>query len=119
VFRHSVITKTRQMWKLVAGMVGLASGSTLTICVASGFVTFLNAEAAILAVVTGLGVAILSTVFVMVAVRCPNCGARWAWLAARTQSESNWLFWLMGLMNCPECGRPVANEQNSAPLGRG
>lgn len=44
--------------------------------------------------------------FECLSVRCPDCGARWMWMAVRRQSVGQWLRWLTTLSACPTCGMP-------------
>lgn len=36
-------------------------------------------------------------------IKCPNCGARWFWLAVTKQQSKNWFRWLFQT-GCPVCG---------------
>jgi hypothetical protein len=39
----------------------------------------------------------------MLSVRCPRCGVRLLWKAAREHSPGEWLRWLGELRRCPAC----------------
>jgi hypothetical protein len=93
----SVLTKTRQRWKLWGGFGGQAVGlGALWFGLRDGG----NTEFALI----GLLFAVLTTIAPWVVIRCRSCGARWLWMAMRTQSPLGWLGWLNAQTVCPRCG---------------
>jgi hypothetical protein len=102
MFRKSVISKTRQVWKLsvsftvemLAGVgmmyaqsqIGVLSSSDFTLIMLSSVVLGLSAFA-----------------FGCLSVRCPECRTRWVWMAVSKQHTDAWLPWLMSLSACPSC----------------
>jgi hypothetical protein len=51
----------------------------------------------------GLLIAASGLSFLCLAVKCPSCKARWAWIALSTQGIGKWLDWLSRLNECPKC----------------
>ena len=99
----SVVAKSGQAWKLVAG------GSVLVIagCVlAWGLWGGGSTKIAAWALLVGL----LSMPATWFALRCPKCGARWLWMAVSKQKSLQWLDWLYAQKVCPRCGHDPGRE---------
>lgn len=60
----------------------------------------------LVSVIFGLG----ALVFGSLAVRCPDCGARWVWIAISERDHNEWLPWLLTLAACPKCGYGAPEE---------
>ncbi len=51
-------------------------------------------------------IGLLGFVFACANIKCPECGAKWFWLAVSEKGFRKWLFWLISLEVCPDCGEP-------------
>ena len=91
MFEDSVIRRTGQWWKLVAGVVALIAGSTVPMVEASG-----------ISWTTGTVVAIVGYAFVLASISCPECGQRWFWRALLYSEIYGPLFKKPA---CPNCER--------------
>lgn len=93
----SVISLTRQYWKVAAGVAALLSGSFAPLLEASG-----------MSWTVGTLVACAGYAFTCIAVRCPGCGSRWFWQAALDAGLYGPLF--KG-SSCPACKRDFAQSR--------
>lgn len=104
--KHWIVFRTGQGSKLMVGAGLLAVGGLLNLLAilysgsqsfdASSWLARLQFPAAILA---------LAGLFYMCAsVRCPNCGARWIWMAVSGKLERRSPGALLDLDRCPSCG---------------
>jgi len=109
--RRSLLTRTRQMWKL--HVVALSWVVATALCLAEialarveprWIVDTLPTIAAFLGLFVAWGV---------LTVRCPSCGTRLLWKAALEQRPGSWWLWLSSLQTCPVCGA-VGDEQHGA-----
>jgi predicted RNA-binding Zn-ribbon protein involved in translation (DUF1610 family) len=64
---------------------------------------------ALIGAVSGLG----ALVFGSLAVRCPDCGARWVWMAVSERDHNEWMPWLLTLHACPRCGYGASEEMRA------
>jgi len=62
-------------------------------------------NASFYAVLAGFLIGVSGGLFGILAIRCPACGARWAWQSIKTQSVGRWLPWLVSRTQCPSCGK--------------
>jgi hypothetical protein len=94
---NSVISKSRQSWKLMAGFAVTCGGGLA--------LTYGLRDPGIPAVaIGGLLLALLSMVTTWFSIRCHQCGARWLWMALSTQRSLQWWDWLEAQKVCPKCG---------------
>jgi hypothetical protein len=101
MLEHSIITKTGQWWKFIVTFAGFIAGCILLLLgIRGGF----GLEPNVVLVLWGFGLAILFFPLFMISVRCPECGVRWIWLAARSKQIPGWLVWVFALQECPKCG---------------
>jgi hypothetical protein len=103
MFKHSIVVRSGQAWKL---LVFLAGGSTMLLGLYTALFSSVSlSETSKIAVLLGsviLGIG--SIVFLALALACPRCRARWAWLLARHGSGPDVFTRLMLLRKCPSCG---------------
>jgi hypothetical protein len=92
----SIVPKSRQGWKLVAGIVGNWLG-------AAALWWGLREDKPRFGF-GGLLLALVAMVSVAIAIRCRRCGARWLWMAVSTQPDLQWWKWLVAQEVCPKCG---------------
>jgi hypothetical protein len=97
----SVVYKTHQSWKLRVMYVG----SFLSVGIVLGAILLFGAESGKeITLSYGFGALVSLVSLVMpFTIRCPTCGARWMWLAAK-QPHGQWLKWLQAQKVCPSCG---------------
>jgi hypothetical protein len=104
----SVIQKSRQVWKIVAGWIGVFAGG---IALVGGIQGEGNPTIAIGGILLGLG----SFVAMCLSIRCHRCGARWLWMAVSQQKHLHWWNWLVAQTVCSKCGDDPA-VSSSKPL---
>ena len=97
MFANSIVARTGQAWKFWLGFIWQALGA---IAMWGG----LQWHPVPWLVLGGLATTILATIFQWSAIRCRRCGARWLWMAVRTQKASMWFRWLRQQAKCPRCG---------------
>lgn len=97
---NSVLSLTRQYWKVAAGTAALLAGSFAPLFQASR-----------MSWTTGTLVAVAGYAFTCLAVRCPGCGSRWFWQAALDAGIYAPLF--RG-SSCPACKRDFARAGHSS-----
>ena len=59
-----------------------------------------------------VSVGLLSFIWLIFAIRCPQCGQRPAWNILRLSSINNWLMTLSQLDACPDCGDKGGNVED-------
>ncbi|HKK21042.1 MAG TPA: hypothetical protein VJ983_06175 [candidate division Zixibacteria bacterium] len=106
MFDRAIITKTHQWWKFIFGLSGLVVGGMFPLFNFAGMLQWINEDTRMILILVGTAVALISFAFLFLSIRCPDCGARWAWMAARTRSHKEWIVWLFSLQHCPKCGPP-------------
>ncbi len=97
MYEHSIIRRTGQWWKALGAYIS---------AVASGLIMFwglYQQNIFLPAVFSGMAIMFGGFVFGAVAIRCPLCRTKWAWLAVRTQNVGQWLPWLLNQQRCPVC----------------
>lgn len=102
MFDDSVIKKTGQYWK------GLAAGTLVILGSATMFaglfaLTGDQSPRSFAVMLGGMALAVFGFAFACWSMRCPECGARWLWLAVRRQPTASWIEWLMKQARCPVC----------------
>jgi hypothetical protein len=102
VERRNFLARTRQMWKLRVVALSCVTAAALFLATTAlarsesrWIVNTLPMVATLLGVLVFWGV---------LTVRCPACGARLLWKAAREQTPDSWWPWLSSLQTCPACG---------------
>ncbi|MEM7436695.1 MAG: hypothetical protein AAF436_16195 [Myxococcota bacterium] len=96
----SIVTKTKQGWKLKAGFAVLVAGSAAMFW---GLST-LREPMGFALTLLGMTTSLLAFAVTCLAVRCPSCGSKWLWVAVRSQHHKRWLHWLLQQRVCPHCG---------------
>jgi len=61
----------------------------------------------------GIAVGISSFILLCASIRCPQCGARWMWLAVSKKKSDIWQQWLLGLNKCPVCELDISTENKT------
>jgi endogenous inhibitor of DNA gyrase (YacG/DUF329 family) len=110
MFKQSIVGKTHQTWKLLAGFAGLMIGFLLMTIGLHGA----RADKNVGLVLAGLSLEVLTTIAACLSVQCPVCGARWLWSALRHQHSSAWLMWLRAQRVCPACGDDPGTPQQTS-----
>ena len=109
MFDNSIITKTKQMWKLKL---------TFLLAIVGGLALFYGIyminkdgkpDVVVPFMLGGIVLALGSLVFGSLSVRCPKCKTRWLWEAISKKSSNNWLAWLMAQPVCPSCNYEIRN----------
>lgn len=101
----SLVTATKQGWKVMAGLAGITVAAVASVFQLVGPAS-LKEQAIGLAMGTGfLGIAAL------VAVRCPECDTSLAVWAFRTGTLTTWRERLSEVTSCPSCGHSVAEKK--------
>jgi hypothetical protein len=97
MIKHSIFTKSGQIWKIVTGWVGVFSGG---LALMGGLQGEGSPVIAIGGILLGLG----SFAAMCLSVRCRRCGTRWLWMAVSNQKHVQWWKWLVAQTVCPNCG---------------
>ena len=110
--RRTFLARTRQMWKLRVVALSCVAAAALFLATTAlarvesrWIVNTLPVVAALLGSFVVWGV---------LTVRCPACGTRLLWKAAREQSPDSWWPWLSSLHTCPVCGAVGDEPRNGA-----
>ena len=108
---NSLILRSGQGWKLLAGGTALVIGF--------GGMVFglqeLREPRGIAFALGGMAIGILAMVLTCLLIRCETCGMRWVWAAVRNQDHQQWVNWLVAQRVCPRCGYdPDAQARPSA-----
>jgi hypothetical protein len=93
---QSVVRRSGQWWKMVAGFSALIAGG---IVLYDGIANRHLGE-----ILIALAIEVTSAVITCLAVRCPRCRDPWVWRAARTIDVNALVPWLVSLRACPVCG---------------
>jgi hypothetical protein len=89
MFKDSVIHKTGQWWKLIAGVLALIGGSVIPLFEASG-----------MSWTVGTIISVVGYGFVLAFISCPDCGQRWFWRALLYSEIYGPLFKKAACPNC-------------------
>lgn len=101
MFDHSIIKKSKQMWKLKL---------TFLLTIIGGLAFFygmqmINKDVQPKIVVPfmlgGFVLVLGSFIFASLSVRCPVCKNRWLWESISKKSSNDWLAWLLSYSMCP------------------
>ena len=93
---NSIVPKSRQGWKLALGVAAIyLVGATLWWGIHRQKGEFELA---------GLLGFVLVIIAVPLSISCRQCGARWLWIAVKTQRHNQWWYWLLAQTVCPKCG---------------
>jgi len=99
---ESVLYRTRQGWKFWL----MPTGTLICVVAVIGAIRFKDLlpgwqfQAALLIIIT---LQLASLAYPAIAIRCPNCGARWFWLALTKVRNGSWFNQLMQ-SECIKCG---------------
>jgi hypothetical protein len=107
MFDQSLIKRSGQMWKLALGGSLLAAGAGLVLLSAAG-VQSSNDSRFVLTLFSGFALFFLSSVVLVLFVRCPRCHAKLAWRAVAEGSALNVAGRLLTMVRCPRCAYPDA-----------
>jgi hypothetical protein len=101
LFENSMIRKTGQWWKVQIGFLGMIIFLISAFFDESGF-KFGDVIETIIRV--GYLIGLLSIIFMIAAVKCPECKAKWIWLVAgKRGTTKKWGGPLLFHETCPEC----------------
>lgn len=103
IHADSVLSLSRQTWKLYAMTLGVVIAGALMV-VAQLNIESMSAERFAVVMLTGSCIALGSLLIAFAGIRCPTCRSRWLWQAATKQRSGNWLNWLSALKRCLPCG---------------
>ena len=96
ISNDSILRRSGQTWKYFTWLVAF---------LASGIVVLVSARLEHVEVAFGaMFVCAASLVAGWATIRCRKCGARWLWMAMRTQGIGSWARWLSAQKVCPRCG---------------
>ena len=99
MYENSVIKKTGQWWKMLLFYFGTVCGGLMIFY----GVTWMEQEGAMTWVLIGMPLFVVSFIFGIVAIRCPECKARWMWRLFHNKEHKWGLPWLLGRDDCPIC----------------
>jgi hypothetical protein len=105
--RSSLLTRTRQAWKLRLVVIGQLT--SIVGLVAIGWKDGLEAPRHYQFFVA-LGILAVTTFILPSYIRCPRCHTSWYWLAAKT-SRRGWYNLLKTQAICPICNYPAADRR--------
>ena len=101
--RTTWLKRTGQTWKIVVFGVLILVGMALF----GFFVAVVNGKVEdgdiMYSAFAFVGAALAAFVWLVVAIRCPNCGAKPAWYFMRSASHDKWFQELLRMDHCPSC----------------
>lgn len=100
MFENSVLARTGQLWKVQVGICAVLVGG---VALFYGIVSDTEGGGGLLWIVAGLLLVLGGLAFGCVGVSCPQCGARWVWMAVSQRNVSAYGTWLGSLSSCPMC----------------
>lgn len=103
----SVISKSDQGWKVIAGLACLIGGGATDVVVtvlAYSQGSLANNDQMYNIQAASAAVAIFGFVYLCVRIRCPQCGAKWVWMGVTGKLNPKSLDTLVTLEKCPTCG---------------
>jgi hypothetical protein len=103
-----LLEQSHQVWKLHASVIG---GCIAAAFIAAPHFLTLSEGQALLCIGLGTFAAFIGCAIMFVGLRCPACGSRWMWRAAK-QPQAGWLLWLREQRVCPACGRAPVPSNN-------
>jgi len=102
MFERSILAMSGQLAKATISLALFLAGGLLTMVGAIGWVSS-SAETQLALAVAGIFVSLGAGIYGVTSIRCPNCGARWVWLAVSKSQASSWIASLLGRDKCPVC----------------
>ena len=112
--REGFLHRTNQLWKY-----RLAHGWTtwigLGLAGAGAWHQRSKPTLAGVMIILGLGLSVAGQVWAVLAIRCPECGARTLWRGLREQGLHSFESWLLMLQECPGCGADGADHLRRQP----
>ena len=100
----SIIKKSGQSWKMRVSFAGIIISGALMF--GGSFIGGTNTQFDFYSLIPiGALIGMLSFLFAILAIRCPNCKDKWFWRAVSKKDKNNWLIWLENQSNCPECNK--------------
>lgn len=117
MYPDSVIRKTGQWWKVQLGFWMMAL-TVVPLMINDTYYKFFEVdfELHILGIFAGMA----AFFFILLSVRCPECGAKWLWLAASKRGiVERWGKPVLFLTECPECKLKGNAEQKNKADGFG
>jgi hypothetical protein len=98
----SILRSTGQLWKMRAFYIGFAISGALMFS-ANLFIEQLSSGQFTTIMLFGVVLALSTLVFAINSIKCPNCHARWFWMAISKQKSGEWLNLLENQSACPVC----------------
>ena len=99
--RAGVFIRSGQVWKAVAGLVAIVTGTGLIYWTSFRFQVY---DRSLTVLLFGTILAAAGTILPWFAVRCPNCRDPWLWRAMSRSPHRYWLSRLLVQEHCPNCG---------------
>lgn len=111
--RRSVISKSHQIWKAVAGLALLIGGGATDVIVtllAYSYGPLANNDQLYNVQAASTAAAILGFAYLCTRIRCPQCSAKWVWMGVSGKLNPKSLDTLLTLEKCPTCGYAGTNN---------
>lgn len=108
MFSDSILVRSGQMRKVIASFALVVTGALMTL-VGSFFGQYVAGIDNVLFALIGLCVGFAGGAYGAMAIRCPQCGARWIWRAMSEGVVNSWLASLLVSKSCPVCNWPCAD----------
>jgi Na+/melibiose symporter-like transporter len=100
----SIIKKSGQSWKMRVSIFGIIISGALMF--SGSFIGRTNSQFDLYPLIpVGALIGMLSFIFAIFSIRCPNCKDKWFWRAVSKRDKNNWLIWLENQSNCSECNK--------------
>ncbi len=110
-----IIQVSGQRWKATLGRVMLVVG-LLAISFSASHARPPSTEGVFVVMLAGLALVIAGFAFPCLAIRCPQCAARWYWKAVSQEKASRWYAVTFGQCSCPVCGYPSGKNDDPSNL---
>lgn len=105
---RSIFATSRQVWKLILGLIFLIGGGAtdaiVTLLLANPHGAFAHNEGMYDVQAMSTALALMGFVYLCTRVRCPQCGAKWIWMGVTGKLNPKSLDTLLTLERCPTCG---------------
>lgn len=119
VQNKSLFATSRQIWKLVVGLIflfgGGATSTVVTFLLSKPHGAFVISEGVYNLRAVSTALALLGFVYLCTQVRCPRCRAKWIWMGVSGKLNPKSLETLVTLELCPKCGYPGSNPRTPKP----
>src|SRR5438445_10267131 len=102
MFERSYLRSTRQLWKLYLFLAAPLLGVALIVI--SLKIMPQKEKVALVLLLSGILIALIGFCWACFTIKCRQCQTRRLWKALKEQVHQNWLFWLLRLDTCPNCG---------------